>query len=188
VVLGKGVVKLGLEQRGVFPRLVQLFLQGLSADDRVAISLEELRLLLGFFSKVLHATNLNRHWCSPLPDNSGYSQRTLTHRSIPCHDSMLSDTTFGSISSPSSNSSPPRLEVLDSSIGTDRRGAASSTIISRMTTSVLFPSCRSTCASTPGSGAEVVVSSAIGSVVVASIVVVSLATASGIVDSEFPSA
>jgi hypothetical protein len=51
MVQGEGVVKLGLEQRGVLPRLVQVLLQRLSVDDCVAISLEELGLLLGSLHK-----------------------------------------------------------------------------------------------------------------------------------------
>jgi hypothetical protein len=51
MVQGEGAVKLGLEQRGVLPRLVQVLLQRLSVDDCVAISLEELGLLLGSLHK-----------------------------------------------------------------------------------------------------------------------------------------
>jgi hypothetical protein len=47
---------------------------------------------------------------------------------------------------------PPRLKVPVSSISADRSGAASSIIISRMTTLVLEPGCGSTCISTRARG------------------------------------
>lgn len=77
---------------------------------------------------------------------------TLTHYSMRCHDSMLGDTTNGSITSSSNNLRPPRLKVPVSSISADRSGAASSIIISRMTTLVLEPGCGSTCISTRARG------------------------------------
>jgi hypothetical protein len=96
------------------------------------------------------------------------------------HDSMFWDTTAGPISSSSNNSRPLWLEAPASDIGAEWRGAASSTIASRTTTSVLELGCGSTCISTLGSGAVVVTCSTTGSVVVASTVAASTATASRI--------
>jgi hypothetical protein len=82
---------------------------------------------------------------------------------------MFSDTTAGSISSSASNSSPPRIEVPDSGIGADRSGATSSTTTLRMTSSILEPGYGSTCASTLGSEAVVVVCSKTSSTTVTSL-------------------
>lgn len=120
------------------------------------------------------------HLYSPLQDYSGYPQHILIHCFVWHHDSMFRDTMVGSISSSSNNSRPPRLEVLVSSIGAERSTAASSTITSWTTTSVLDSICGSTRTSTIGSGDVEVAYSTTGSVVAASMVAAPMATASGI--------
>jgi hypothetical protein len=79
-----------------------------------------------------------------MQDYLGYSQRTFSHCSVRCHDSIFGDIMDGSRSSSSNNSSPPRLEVLASGIGAEQSGTASSTIASRTTTSVPDLGCGST--------------------------------------------
>jgi hypothetical protein len=47
MVLGKGAIKLGLEQHRVLLSFVQLLLQSFSSDDHVTVPLQELGLLTG---------------------------------------------------------------------------------------------------------------------------------------------
>jgi hypothetical protein len=189
VVLAKGTIEFGLEQLCVFLRLVQLLLQSLISDDYVTIPLQKVGLLAGSLHQALRKTQSsisNQH--SLMQDNSGCSQRTLIQFFIRRQDQMLRDMKAETISSSSSNSRPPWLEVPVSGIGVERSGTASSIIASRTTTSVPASGCGSTRASVLGLGAVKVmdlravevVGSTTCSVGVASPVAVSITTASGI--------
>jgi hypothetical protein len=54
MVLGKGSIKLGLQQGGVLPGLVQFLLQGLCVEHRITISLGHIRFLSGSLHDILH--------------------------------------------------------------------------------------------------------------------------------------
>jgi hypothetical protein len=79
-----------IAQGGVLLGLVQLLLQGLSAEHRVTVPLKHIRLLLGSLNDVLQrATQSTSTHYKAMHCHSEYSQGTLIHCSARRIDSML---------------------------------------------------------------------------------------------------
>jgi hypothetical protein len=74
----------------MFLRLFELFLDGVSMEYRVTVPLQKIILMAGPFNNILQKTEQSKGTLYFATQSYlGYSQFTLIHCSVRCHDSML---------------------------------------------------------------------------------------------------